>query len=205
MRVGRHAALFAGDFLTEPVHVVFTEAAFQERASIHAGRGVALEEDLVATARVVLTAEEVVHAHFVQRCGGGVRRNVAADTNTRALGAVNHDGCVPADPLAVTLFDVLVAGEIGLHCRGDSVDVVGGGQWRKRHALSGCSFEQSQHEEAGAVRGCFFQEAIKGLHPLPGLFGVGVVEVGRHAVADHREVGVVEWLVSHEFLLCGNR
>jgi hypothetical protein len=40
---------------------------------------VALEEDLVAAARVVLAAEEVVETDLVERRGGGVGGDVAAD------------------------------------------------------------------------------------------------------------------------------
>jgi hypothetical protein len=83
--------------LPEPVHAPPPEAALQERAGVHAGAGVPLEEHLVAAAGMVLAAEEVVHAHLVERGGGGVRRDVATDAHARALRAVHHDRGVPAD------------------------------------------------------------------------------------------------------------
>src|SRR5699024_12426475 len=67
--VGRHTlAWAAGDFLTETVEVIFIQTAFHVRTCVHAGGGVALEEDLVAARRIVLAPEEVVKANFIQRC-----------------------------------------------------------------------------------------------------------------------------------------
>ena len=124
VRVAGHTALGAGDLLAETVHVVLAEPTLEERASVHAGGGVALEEDLVAAAGVVLAAEEVVEADLVQRGRGGVGGDVAAHTDARPLGAVHHDRRVPAHPLAVAALDALVAGELGFHLRRDGVDVV---------------------------------------------------------------------------------
>ena len=85
------------------------EVALEEGPGVHAGGGVALEEDLVAAAGVVLAAEEVVEADLVERRGGGVGRDVAADADAGALGAVDHDRGVPADVAAELALDVLVA------------------------------------------------------------------------------------------------
>ena len=73
------------------------EPALEEGAGVDAGGGVALDVDLVAAAGVVLAAEEVVEADLVERRGGRVRRDVAADLDAGALGAVHHDRGVPAD------------------------------------------------------------------------------------------------------------
>jgi hypothetical protein len=48
--------------LAEAVELRLGDAALEERARVHAGRRVALEEDRVAAAGVVLAAEEVVEA-----------------------------------------------------------------------------------------------------------------------------------------------
>ena len=49
----------------------------------------ALEEDLVAAAGVVLATEEVVEAHLVQGGGGGVAGDVPADPQAGTLRAVH--------------------------------------------------------------------------------------------------------------------
>ena len=90
MRVGRQGVALAGLLLPEAVQVLLGQPAFQEGAGVHAGGGVALEEDLVAAAGVVLAAEEVVEAHLVQRGRAGVGGDVPADADVRALGAVHH-------------------------------------------------------------------------------------------------------------------
>src|SRR5699024_8062661 len=82
VRVGGDAvALAAGDLLAEAVEVLLAQAALEERAGVHAGGGVALEEDLVAAALVVLAAPEVVEADLVERGRGGVGGDVAADAD----------------------------------------------------------------------------------------------------------------------------
>ena len=65
VRVARQPA--AVDLAPEPVEVLLGQAALEERAGVDAGRGVALEEDLVAGAAVGLAAEEVVEADLVER------------------------------------------------------------------------------------------------------------------------------------------
>ena len=62
------------------IEVLFGEPAFEKRPGVHAGRGVALEIDLVAaSSRFAAAAEEVVERHFVQRGRRGERGDVAAD------------------------------------------------------------------------------------------------------------------------------
>ena len=56
-------------FLTETVELVLRQPALEEGTRVGAGGGMALNEDLVATARVVLAAEEMVETDFVQ-CSG---------------------------------------------------------------------------------------------------------------------------------------
>ena len=74
---------FLGLLLPEAVQVLLGQAAFHERPGVHAGGGVALEEDLVTAAGVVLAAEEVVEAHLVQGRGTGVGGDVPADADVR--------------------------------------------------------------------------------------------------------------------------
>ena len=61
MRIRRQAAAWL-QLAAEVLEVLFGQAAFEKRAGVHAGRGVALEVDLVAVGSLVVAAEEVVEA-----------------------------------------------------------------------------------------------------------------------------------------------
>ena len=63
----RGESVRSGNLLAESVHLFFRETPFNESARVRSGRGMALEEDVVAAARVILTAEEVVEANLVKR------------------------------------------------------------------------------------------------------------------------------------------
>ncbi len=70
----------------------------------------ALEVNLVAAARMILAAPEMLQTNFVE---GGLRRiagDVAADANARALLAVNQNCSVPAQPVADVAFILHIAG-----------------------------------------------------------------------------------------------
>jgi len=84
---------------------------------------VALEEDLVACAPVVLAAKEVVEAHLVERGAGGVGREVAADPWRLLVRAQHHERRVPADDAPDPLLHLLVAWERRLLLGRDGVDV----------------------------------------------------------------------------------
>ena len=55
----------------------------------------ALDEDMVAAARMILAPEEVIEADLVQAGRTLVRRDVAADLKTLAVGLTDHDRRVP--------------------------------------------------------------------------------------------------------------
>ena len=188
VRVGRQRADLAVDdvalLLAEAVHLVLGEATLEERARIHAGGGVALEEDLVTAARVVRAAEEVVHPHLVERRGRRVGRDVATDADTGSLGAVDHDRGVPAQPPAVLPLDVLVAGEPRLLLGADRVDVVGGRQRRDPDLHLAGPLEQLEHHVARAGASGGLDDPVEGLEPLQRLLRVGVGELARDAVED---------------------
>ena len=63
----RGESVRSGNLLAESVHFFFRETPFDESACVGSGRGMALEEYVVAAARVILTAEEVVEANLVKR------------------------------------------------------------------------------------------------------------------------------------------
>ena len=170
--------------LAEAVELVLAEPALEVGPGIHAGGGVALEEHLVAAARVVRAAEEVVHPDLVQRRGGRVGRDVAADADARPLGAVDHDRGVPAQPAAVLALDVLVAGEPRLLLGADRVDVVGRRQRRDPDLHLARPLQQLQHDVARPGASGGVDDPVEGLEPLLGLLRVGVGELARDAVED---------------------
>src|SRR6202012_5818275 len=101
-------------FLPETVELVGGQPALQKSPCVNAGGGVALNEHLVAPARMRLAAKEMVEADLVERRRRRIRRNMAAHTDSWALRAVHHDGGVPSDPGPVAAFDVFIAGKPGL-------------------------------------------------------------------------------------------
>ena len=189
MGVGGQGPTRVALLLPEAVEIVLAEPTLEVRAGVHAGGGVALEEDVVTAAGMVLAAEEVVVAHFVERRRARVGRDVPAHADAGALGAVDHDGGVPADPPAVGTLHRLVARELRLEAGGDRVDVVRGGERRERYALFRGTFEQPQHQVASPLGPGLGEQTVERIHPLLGLLGIGVRQVGRDALAEDRHVG----------------
>ena len=188
-------------FLTESVQVRFLETPFQEGPGVHAGRGVSLEEHLVAAPGVVLAPEEVVHPHLVKGRGGGVGGDVAADADARALGPVNGDGGVPAEQAADLAFQVLVPRVGRFLVRRDGVDVVGAGQRGNPDVAFTRPFQQFQHDVAGTVAATVLDHPVERLQPLGGLPRIRVREVRRQAVEDRPDL-VLDAHVSPLVAMC---
>ena len=160
--------------LAEPVELVLRESAFEVGAGVHAGGGVALVEDLVSARGVVATAEEPVVADLVQRRARRVGRDVSADGDAGALGAVHRDRGVPADPATVLALELLVTGERRLVLGRDRVDVV-----RRRHHRNSevqilRPLEQAEHDVATAATALLLDEGVEGLLPFGGFLRVRV-------------------------------
>ena len=170
--------------LAEPEQLLLGEPALEERPGVDAGGGVALDEDLVAAARVVLAAEEVVEADLVERRGRLVGGDVAADLEPLAVGVGDHDRGVPADERADPALDVLVAGEPRLALRRDRVDVVGAAQAGHADLLLPGPLEQLEHEVAGTLAAAVVDQLVEGIEPLAGLVGVDVRELGGQPAED---------------------
>ena len=138
------------------VELILGEAALEERAGVDAGRGVTLEEHLVAEAAVGLAAEEVVEADLVERGRRRVRGEVTAETVEAVVRAVDHRHRVPADERADAALDVLVAGEPRLLLGRDRVDVVGLHHQRDADALVAGPFHEAGEEvvRAGLAPDC---------------------------------------------------
>jgi len=174
VRIGGQGVPFLGLLLAEPVQVLLGEPALHEGAGVHPGGGVALEEDLVAAAGMVLAAEEVVETDLVQGRGAGVGGDVAADADVRPLCPVHHHGGIPAQPGTVLAFDLFVARECRFLVDRDGVDVVRGGDHRNTHALRAGPLEQAAHNVLGTFGALFLNQGIQGLQPFGGLFRITI-------------------------------
>ncbi|MDQ0767698.1 hypothetical protein QF031_000447 [Pseudarthrobacter defluvii] len=174
VRVGGQGVAFAGLFLPEPVQVLLGQAAFHERPGVHAGGGVALEEDLVPAAGVVLAAEEVVEPHLVQGRGPGVGGDVPADADIGPLRPVHHDRGVPPHVRPVPALVFLVPGEFGFLVHRDGVHVIGGGHHRDPHALRARALQQAPHDVLGTLGTLFPDQRIQGLNPLGSFFRITI-------------------------------
>lgn len=134
----------------------------------------ALEEDLVSAASVVLTAEEVVETNFIQGCGTGIRGNVSTYANVRTLSAVHQDGSIPAQPCAVLALNFFVAREFGFLIDRNGVHVVGGRDHRHANALCPSPLKQATHDELGTLSAAFLNQRIQGLKPFGCLFRIAI-------------------------------
>ena len=171
--------------LAEPAELLGGEPLHQVRAGVHAGGGMTLDEQLVASAGVVLAAEEVVVADLVEARGRGVRRDVAADLEALAVGRRHHHGGVPADQPADLALHLLVAGEPRLALGGNGVDEVGAAQGGNADLLLAGPLQQAEHDVAGALTPVGVGQVVEGLEPLLGLLGIDVRELGRQTLVDH--------------------
>ena len=183
VRVARQAV--AADLAAEPVELLLGQAALEVGPGVDAGRGVALEVDVVAGEAVVLAPEEVVEADVVERGRRGEGGEVAADAVGVLVRLHDHDGRVPADVGADAALDVLVAGEPGLLLGRDRVDVRRAHRGRVADLELAGALEQLRHEEPGAGLALGLDELGERVEPLLGLGRIDVGELVHEAVDDH--------------------
>ena len=86
----------------------------------------------------------------------------------------------------MSLYDILVAGEVGLVGDVDRVDVGRRGLDREGDVLLAGLGEHRQEDVAGARPALLPDEGVEGLAPLPGLLGVVVGDLGQEAVDQRR-------------------
>ena len=184
VRVGGQPVRGLRLLLPETVQLLLGEPALEIGARVVAGGRVALPEDLVAAAGVLRAAEEVVEAHLVEGRHTGVGGDVTTHADLRALGPVHHHGGVPAQERTVAPLDLLVARELRLLVHRDRVHVVRGGDHRHAHALRAGVLEEGAHDVLRPFRALRLDQALEGLDPLPGLLGVGVLQVVGQATED---------------------
>ena len=176
----------AADLAPEAVELLLREAALEERARVDARRGVALEEHLVAAARIVLAAEEVVEADLVQAGRAGVRREMTADAAVGAVGAQDHRDRVPADQPPDPPLQSLVTREERLLLGADRVDVARPRERRQPDMELACPLEQLEHQEPGAVLALVSHDLVEGIEPFLGLARVDVGQLMLELVEVHR-------------------
>ena len=142
------------------------QPAFEKRAGVHAGRGVALEINLVAGVVVALAVEEVVEGDFVQRGGRGERRDVAADAGVVAVGADDHRHRVPADDALDPALDLAIAGIGRLLVGGNRVDVGRGGGERQLDARPMGRLVEHGEQILDPLRPFGLQHVVERFEPL---------------------------------------
>ena len=181
MRVARDA--LAVDLLAEVQQLLLGQAAFEEGARVHAGRGMALDVEQVAAVLGRLGVPEVVEAGAEHRRQRGEARDVAAEVaavrRVQAVRLDHHRHRVPAHVGAQPLLDLDVAGRALFLVGRDRVDV--GGVGRERHVDAGLArlVDQLLEQEVGALAALRGDDRRQRVEPLPRFTGVGVVVRGR--------------------------
>ena len=171
MRIGREAA--AADFLAVVREVLFRQPAFEERACVHAGCRVRLEEHEVAAAAFI-GAEEMIEPGLEDLGGRRVASDVAAQLTVGYVGAHHHGERVPAHDRRQAFLDREVAGIGAFLLRGNGVAIRGVG----RHvgddaALLRLLLEQAQQRKRAVVPG-HLHDGFERFEPFARLVGVGV-------------------------------
>ncbi len=187
-RVGVRREAHATDLLAEVVQLLLRKATLEEGAAVDSRSGVALDVHVVAGQAVVLAAEEVVEADFVERRRAGEGGEVTADPVGLLVGPDDHHRGVPADVGADAALDVLVAREEGLLLGGDRVHI------RRRHRrrvpdlqLVG-TLQQLGDEEPGSGLAARVDHRVQRVEPLARLARIGVGELVDEAVDDHGHI-----------------
>ncbi|RMP03941.1 hypothetical protein ALQ30_05663 [Pseudomonas syringae pv. persicae] len=174
-RVWVRRQAIAVDFLTEVVHLVFGDAAFEERTGINAWRCVTLEVDQVAAVLVGRGLEEVVEADVVQRCAGGEAGDVAAQIRVVQVGFDDHCQCVPAHQRANAAFHEQVARHACFVGDRNRVAVWRSDGVRQLRTTTGGQLAQTGHQVVSAVFAFFVENRFQGVQPFLGFDGIEVL------------------------------
>src|ERR1041384_2931697 len=158
----------------EVIELAFREPALEERARVDTGRGVTLEEDLVARAAVVLAAEEVVEAHLVEARRRGVGGEGAPGPRELRVRAPDHGRGVPTDDAADALLHLLVAGERRLLLGRERVDVARLDEPRQAHVELSGALQDPAEQEVGPLAAPRPAPTAPPLHPFARLDPVAV-------------------------------
>ena len=175
----------AADLVAEVVELALGQPALDEGPGVDAGRGVPLEEDLVAEAAVGLAAEEVVEADLVERGRAGVGREVPADALGARVGPGDHGGGVPADVGPDPALLVLVAGEPGLGVGRDGVHVGGRDRGGEVDLLGAGPLQELHEQVAGPGPAAGVDDGVERVEPLLRLARIGVGDLVADPVEQH--------------------
>ncbi len=174
MRI-RRKTLVRTQFAAEVEQVLFGQAAFEERAAVHAGAGVTLEVDLVTGETVfAAAAEEVVLGDFVQGRRTGKGADVPADGAVFAIRADDHGHRVPANDALDAAFDLAVAREDWLFVDGNRVDV---GRRRIKGDINAGAMgfvAELFQQPLDTVGAGLFQDVLQRLQPFLGFDRIGI-------------------------------
>ena len=134
-----------------------------------------LEIDLVAGVVVALAVEKMVEGDFVERGGGGERRNVPADARMFLIRSHDHRHRIPADDALDAAFDFSVAGIDRLLIGGNAIDIRRHGGKRYFDAGPMGFFLQDGEQIADALRPLAFQNVSERFEPFLGFARVFVL------------------------------
>ncbi|MPN02087.1 hypothetical protein SDC9_149300 [bioreactor metagenome] len=182
MGVGRQGAYPAVDqvalLLPEAVEFVLGQPALQEGAGVDAGRGVTLEEDLVAAAGVVLATEEVVETDLEEIGNRGIGGDVAAQLGIVLVGPHHHGQRIPAVDGGDAGFQIEIArvGRLRFHRNGVPVGRgVAGVESATRPATR---LDKPAHQKLGARYSGAFDHFLQAGLPVQSLFRFFVARCG---------------------------
>ena len=189
VRVRGETASGVRELLSETIELSFAQPTFKECAGIHSRARVPLEEDLIATAGMLLATEEVIEANFIHRSRGCEGRDMSTDADTRSLCAMDEERGVPTDEGTDPSLDHLVTGELRFALRRDGVHVIGDAKSRDVDPLLVRSLEKCEGDVAGAVGTGVLQDGVEGGVPFGGLGGIDIDELVYDVVRNLVDLG----------------
>ncbi len=185
VRIRREAAARL-QLAAEVLELLDRQASFEKRAGVDARRAVTLEVDDVGFVAVLAAAEEVVVAHFVERRGGGERRDVAANTVFVAVGAHDHGHRVPAHEALDPSLDFPAAGIRDFVGGMNGVDVGSIRGERELHAGPLSLDAQVTEQAAHTGRPAMAEHIVERIEPFPGFEGFQLGGVCRSSISHSR-------------------
>jgi len=147
-----------------------------------------LEEDLISSAGVILAAEEMVEADFVQTGRRGVCSKVTPDADLQLVCAKDGRSCVPPDDLADPKLELFIAWVIGLLLWRNRVHVIGLYKRRQTDLALASTEQNSVQKMAGSGFAVVLDDVAQGLEPLCGLVRIRIWKLIPEYVVRHYEI-----------------